>query len=77
MQYWLYAFKWGAGNLLIGQYETFEEANLERDRLDHEEYEYADILEMEYGQEPKLVSSENFEIYKGRTLVKWRNKNER
>lgn len=77
MQYWLYAFKWGAGNILIGQYETFEEANLERDRLDHEEYEYADIVAMEYGQEPKMVSSESFEIYKGKTLVKWRNKNER
>lgn len=74
MQYWLYAFKWGAGNVLIGQYETYEEANIERDRLDHEEYEYADIVAMEYGQEPKMVSSENFEIYKGRTLIKARQK---
>ena len=70
MQYWLYAFKWGAGNLLIGQYETFEEAKIWRDRLDHEEYEYADIPEMEWGKEPRLVSSMSFEYEKGKTIVK-------
>ena len=70
MQYWLYAFKWGAGNLLIGQYDTFEEAHIERDRLDKDEYEYADILEMEWGKEPRLVSSMSFEYEKGKTIVK-------
>lgn len=72
MQYWLYAFKWGAGNLLIGKYETFEEAHIERDRLDKDEYEYADILEMEWGKEPRLVSSMNFEYEKGKTIIKRR-----
>jgi hypothetical protein len=70
MQYWLYAFKWGAGDLLIGQYETFEEAKIWRDRLDRDEYEYADILEMEWGKEPRLVSSMSFEYEKGKTIVK-------
>lgn len=70
MQYWLYAFKWGAGNLLIGQYDTFEEAHIERDRLDPDEYEYADILEMEWEKEPRLVSSMSFEYEKGKTIVK-------
>ena len=70
MQYWLYAFKWGAGNLLIGQYETYEEANIQRDRLDRDEYESSDILEMEWGKEPKLVSSVSFEYEKGKTIVK-------
>ena len=70
MQYWLYAFKWGAGNLLIGQYDTFEEAHIERDRLDRDEYEYADILEMEWEKEPRLVSSMSFEYEKGKTIVK-------
>lgn len=70
MQYWLYAFKWGAGNLLIGKYDTFEEAHIERDRLDKDEYEYADILEMEWEKEPRLVSSMSFEYEKGKTIVK-------
>ena len=70
MQYWLYAFKWGAGDLLIGQYETFEEAKIWRDRLDRDEYEYADILEMEWEKEPRLVSSMSFEYEKGKTIVK-------
>lgn len=70
MQYWLYAFKYYHGNVLIGRYETFEEANIERDRLDHEEYEYADIVEMDYGKEPKLVSSMSFEILKEKRLIK-------
>lgn len=70
MQYWLYAFKYYHGNLLIGQYETFEEANIERDRLDHDEYESSDIYEMEWGKEPKLVSSVSFEYEKGKTIVK-------
>ena len=70
MQYWLYAFKYYLGNLLIGKYETFEEANIERDRLDRDEYEYADILEMEWGKEPRLVSSMSFEYEKEKTIVK-------
>ena len=70
MQYWLYAFKYYHGNLLIGQYETFEEANIQRDRLDRDEYESSDILEMEWGKEPKLVSSVSFEYEKGKALVK-------
>ena len=74
MQYWLYAFKWGEGNILIAKCDTLEEARIQRDRLDRDEYEYADILEMEWGKEPRLVSSESFEYYKNKTLVKRRNK---
>ena len=70
MQYWLYAFKWGEGNLLIDKYETLGEAKISRDRLDKEEYEYADIVEMEWGKEPRLVSSVNFEYEKGKILIK-------
>ena len=70
MQYWLYAFKYYHGNLLIGQYDTLDEAKIQRDRLDKDEYEYADILEMEWGKEPRLVSSQNFEYDKGKTKVK-------
>ena len=70
MQYWLYAFKWGCGNILISKHETLEEAKIGRDRLDREEYEYSDIVEMEWGKEPRLVSSENFEYEKGKTIVK-------
>jgi hypothetical protein len=70
MQYWLYAFKYYHGNILIGKYETLGEAKIGRDRLNPNEYEYADILEMEWGKEPKLVSSVNFEYEKGKTLVK-------
>lgn len=70
MQYWLYAFKWGEGNLLIDKYNTLDEAKIGRDRLDPNEYEYADILEMEWGKEPKIVSSLNFEYEKSKTLIK-------
>ena len=70
MQYWLYAFKWYHGNLLIGQYDTLEEARIQRDRLDRDEYEYADIVEMEWEKEPRLVSSMSFEYEKGKTIVK-------
>lgn len=70
MQYWLYAFKYYHGNLLIGQYNTLDEAKIQRDRLDKDEYEYADILEMEWGKEPRLVSSQSFEYSKGKTMVK-------
>ena len=70
MQYWLYAFKWGAGNLLIDKYETLDEAKIGMDRLDPDEYEYADILEMEWGKEPRIVSGKNFEYEKGKTIVK-------
>ncbi len=72
MQYWLYAFKWGEGNLLIDKYDTLKEAKIGRDRLDRNEYEYADIVAMEWEQEPKIVSSENFEYEKGKTIVKRR-----
>lgn len=70
MQYWLYAFKYYHGDILIGKYDTYEEAHLERDRLDPEEYEYADIVEMDYGKEPKIVSSMSFEILKEKRLIK-------
>lgn len=70
MQYWLYAFKWGEGNLLIAKCETLDEARIEMDRLDRDEYEYADIILMEWQQEPRLVSSCNFEYEKGKTKVK-------
>lgn len=70
MQYWLYAFKWYHGNILIGKYDTLEEAKIQRDRLDKDEYEYADILEMIWGKEPRLVSSASFEYEKGKTIVK-------
>ncbi len=70
MQYWLYAFKYGIGNVLIGQYQTYEEANLERDRLNSEEYEYADIVAMEYGKEPKLISSMSYEYEKEKRLIR-------
>lgn len=70
MQYWLYAFKYYHGNILIDKYETLDEAKIGMDRLDHEEYEYADILEMKWEKEPKLVSSVSFEYEKGKTIVK-------
>lgn len=70
MQYWLYAFKYYHGNILIGKYETLDEAKIRMDRLDPDEYEYADILQMEWGKEPKLISSVNFEYEKGKTIVK-------
>lgn len=70
MQYWLYAFKIGNGNILIGKYDTYEEADIERDRLDKWEYEYADIVGMEWEKEPKMISSAEFEIYRYKTLVK-------
>ena len=68
MQYWLYAFKYGEGNVLIGKYDTLEEAHIERDRLDHEEYEYADIIRTEWQKEPRLISSMSFSLI--RTKVK-------
>ena len=61
MQYWLYAFKYGSGNLLMGKYDTLKDAKTGRNKLDKQEFEYADILETEWGREPRLVSSENFE----------------
>lgn len=70
MQYWLYAFKYYHGNILIGKYETLDEAKIGMDRLDRDEYERANILEMEWEKEPKLVSSVSFEHEKGKTIVK-------
>lgn len=70
MQYWLCGFKYGYGNLLIDKYDTLDEAKIGRDRLDRNEYEYADIVAMEWGKEPKIVSSVNFEYEKGKTIVK-------
>lgn len=70
MQYWLYAFKYYHGDILIGKYETLDEAKIGMDRLDRDEYEYADILEMEWEKEPRLVSSVSFEYEKGKTIVK-------
>lgn len=70
MQYWLYAFKYYHGNILIGKYETLDEAKINMSRLDRDEYEYADILETEWGKEPRLVCGANFEYEKGKTIVK-------
>lgn len=70
MQYWLYAFKWGAGNILIGEYDTLEEAYIEGCRLNPDEYEYADINLMEWGKEPRHIKTINFEYKKGKTKVK-------
>lgn len=75
MQYWLYAFKYYKGNVLIDKYDTLEEAKIERDRLDPMEYEYADILKMEWGKEPKLVSTKNFEYEKAILKIKKLQKN--
>lgn len=72
MQYWLYAFKKYHGNLLIAKCDTLEEAKIQRDRLDRDEYEYADIIGMEWGEEPKFISGANFEYEKGKTIVKRR-----
>lgn len=72
MQYWLYAFKKYHGNLLIAKCDTLEEARIQRDRLDREEYEYADIVGMEWEKEPRMISSANFEYEKGKTIVKRR-----
>lgn len=72
MQYWLYAFKIGEGNVDKGHFDTLEEARIQRDRLDRQEYEYADIVKMEWGKEPKIVSSENFEYEKKKVIVKRR-----
>ena len=70
MQYWLYAFKKYHGNLLIAKCDTLEQAKIMLDRIDKDEYEYADIIKMEWGKEPKWVCSENFEYEKGKTIVK-------
>lgn len=72
MQYWLYAFKKGEGNIDKGHFDTLERAKIEMDRLDKDEYEYADIVEMEWEKEPRIVSSVNFEYEKGKTIVKRR-----
>lgn len=72
MQYWLYAFKWGEGNILIAKCDTLEEARIQRDRLDKWEYEYADIVGMEWGKEPKMISSADFEIYRYKSYEKRR-----
>ena len=76
MQYWLFAFKWYHGNLLIAKCDPLEEAKIQRDKLDKEEFEYADIIKMEWGKQPILVSSMSFEYEKGKTIVKRRIKNE-
>ena len=70
MQYWLYAFKWGAGDKLIAKYETFEEAYIEMDRLNPDEYEYASILETDWQKEPKIVMQTNFEYRKNKVKRK-------
>ena len=70
MQYWLYAFKYYKGNVLIDKYDTLEEAKIGRDRLDPMEYEYADILKMEWGKQPKLVSTKSFEYEKAILKIK-------
>ena len=70
MQYWLFAHAYYKGNQLIGKYETFEEANLNRSRLDKIMYNYADIVRMEWGKEPKIVSSQNFWLDKQSYKVK-------
>ena len=72
MQYWLYAFKIGEGNILMGRYNTLQEAKIQRDRLNRQEFEYADIVLMEWGKDPKIVSTENFEYEKNKTIAKRR-----
>lgn len=72
MQYWLYAFKRYHGNLLIAKCDTLEEAKIQRDRLDKDEFEYADIVGMEWGKQPKMISSASFKYEKGKTIVKRR-----
>ena len=72
MQYWLFAFKKYHGNLLIAKCDTIDEARIQRDRLDKDEYEYADIVKMEWGKQPVLVSSMSFEYFKNKTLTKRR-----
>lgn len=72
MQYWLYAFKKNYGNLLISKCDTLEQAKIMLDRIDKDDYEYADIIKMEWGKEPKYVCGENFEYEKGKTIVKRR-----
>lgn len=70
MQYWLYAFKKNYGNLLISKCDTLKQAKIMLDRIDKNEFEYADIIKMEWGKEPKWVCSENFEYEKNKTIVK-------
>ena len=36
MQYWLYAFKIGEGNIDKGHFDTLEQAIIEMDRLDRQ-----------------------------------------
>lgn len=70
MQYWLYAFKWYHGNILIGKYETLDEAKIGMDRLDPEEYEYADIVETDWQKEPRIISSYSFEYRKKEKVLR-------
>ena len=70
MQYWLYAFKICNGNILIGKYDTLEEAKIVMNMVDINEYEYADIIKMEWGKEPRWICGVNFE--KERPFVKRR-----
>ena len=60
MQYWLFAHADYEGTVLIDKYDTREEAEIGRSKLDPNKYNYADIVKMEWQKEPKIVSSENF-----------------
>ena len=64
MQYWLCSFKWGHGNVLIGKYDTLDEAKTVMNRMDFNEYEYADIIETEWQKQPRWVCGVNFEYEK-------------
>lgn len=70
MQYWLYAFKYYHGNVLIGKYDTLEQAKIVMDRIVPDEYEYADIIETEWQKQPRWVCGVNFEYEKNKIVVK-------
>ena len=70
MQYLLYAFKYYHGNILIGKYNELNQALIAMDRLDRDEYEYADIIETEWNKPPKVVSSVSFELEKEKRLTR-------
>ena len=70
MQYWLCGFKWGHGNVLIGKYDTLEQAKTGMDRVDPYEYEYADIIETEWQKEFKWICGVNFEYERNKTVAK-------
>lgn len=63
MEYWLFAHADYEGDKLIGKYKTYKEADIQRDRLNKEYYNHADIVLMEWGKDPKMISSMDFWLY--------------